>query len=100
MPTTKTPDIQNPTFFPKPSRKKKTTFRHFLPTFPSDISIDILPKETSKIPTFRHFHRHFQGLVNILIEHHPNIGYISSPTDTCFGGVKQITNSWDINPNP
>ena len=31
-----------------------------------------------------------QRLVNVLIEHHPTIGDISSPTDICFGDVKQI----------
>ena len=31
---------------------------------------------------------HLQGLVNVLIEHHPNIGEISSPTDTCCSDVQ------------
>ena len=31
-----------------------------------------------------------QGLVNVLIKHHPTIGDISSPTDICFGDVKEI----------
>ena len=34
------------------------------------------------------------------IEHHPKKKGISSPTDNCFGDVKQIPTSWDINPNP
>ena len=35
-------------------------------------------------------HPIFQGLVNVPIKHHPTIGVISSPTDICFGDVKQI----------
>ena len=30
----------------------------------------------------------------------PTIGDISSQTYICFGDVKQIPKSWDINPNP
>ena len=40
-----------------------------------------------------------QGLVYVLIEHHPHIGDISSPTDTCLGDVKQILRIGHL-PNP
>ena len=33
-----------------------------------------------------------QGLVNVPVEHHPTVGHISSPTNICFGDVKQIPN--------
>ena len=32
----------------------------------------------------------YQGLVNVPIKHHPTIGNVESPTDICFGDVKQI----------
>ena len=35
------------------------------------------------------------------VSHHPTRkGIFHFHTDTCFGDVKQIPNSWDINPNP
>ena len=40
------------------------------------------------------------NLTNELGHHLATIGIISSPADICFGDVKQIFNSRDINPNP